>query len=124
MSCIRESEPAEGSKEDALMPTQLSDGSEAPAAEDAKPAAENEAPAAEDAEPTAERDTTGDDGDGGMHAKDAEDAGRFDVVMDGQEELQLPAVEFNPEVQERVGRWSDDLPSGGTPGFGYRGDLV
>ena len=49
-----------------------------------------------------------------MDAKDAEEAGRFDVVMNGEEELQLPVVEFNPEVQERVGRWSADLPSGST----------
>ena len=107
VSCMGESEPAEGSKEDALMPTQLSDGSEVPAAEDAAPAVESE-------EPAAERDATGDDGDGGMHAKDAEDAGRFDVVMDGEETLQLPAVEFDPEVQGRVGRWAFSTEPGST----------
>ena len=49
-----------------------------------------------------------------MDAKDAEEAEKeaFDVVMDGEETLQLPAVEFDPEVQGRVGRWSADLPSG------------
>ena len=100
VSCMGESEPAEGSKEDALMPTQLSDGSEVPAAKIEEPAVE--------------RDATGDDGDGGMHAKDAEDAGRFDVVMDGEETLQLPAVEFDPEVQGRVGRWAFSTEPGST----------
>ena len=114
VSCMGESEPAEGSKEDALMPTQLSDGSEVPAAEDAAPAVESEEPAVESEEPAAERDATGDDGDGGMHAKDAEDAGRFDVVMDGEETLQLPAVEFDPEVQGRVGRWAFSTEPGST----------
>ena len=47
-----------------------------------------------------------------MDAKDAEDAGRLDVVMDGDKALQLPAVEFDSEVQGRVGRWSAHLPSG------------
>jgi hypothetical protein len=75
-------------------------------------AAESEAPTAENEEPGVEGNATRDDGDAGMDAKDAEDAERFDVVLNGEEELQLPAVEFNPEVQERVGRWSVDLPSG------------
>jgi hypothetical protein len=85
------------------MSPQHEDVREEPAV--AEPAAESDASAPE-VQPADERDDSEDDGDGGMHAKDAEETGRFDVVMDGDEELQLPAVEFSSEVQERVGRWS------------------
>ena len=110
VSAIGEPKAAELRKDDAQMPSQPEDVREEPTV--AEPAAENEASAPEVQQPADERDDSEDDGDGGMHAKDAEEAGRFDVVMDGDEELQLPAVEFSPEVQERVGRWSADLPSG------------
>ena len=101
---------AEGIAEGTQMPSQLSDGTETQPSEAA--AAESDAPAPEIQQSELQRDTSEDDGDGGMDAKDAEEASRFDVVMDGDETLQLPAVEFDSEVQERVGRWSADLPSG------------
>ena len=88
----------------------MSDGSKAQPFE--ATATESEAPTDENEEPAIEGNDTRDDGDDGMDAKDTEDTGRFDVVMNGEEELQLLAVEFNPEVRERVGRWSADLPSG------------
>ena len=94
--------------------SQLSGGSEAQPFEAPACAAESEAPAPEIEEPAAEKNTctSDDEGDKGMNAKDAEDMQAFDVVMDGDETLQLPAVEFDPEVQGRVGRWCADLPSG------------
>jgi hypothetical protein len=103
---------AEGvaAESDTQMPSQLSDGTETQSSEAA--AAESDTPAPEIQQSEVQRDTSGDVGDGGMDAKDAEEASRFDVVMSGDETLQLPAVEFDSEVQERVGRWSADLPSG------------
>ena len=87
VSCIGESDSAEGSKDDALMPTQLSDGSEGPPIE-AHAAADGAPAVVAEGDPVQQKvDATGDEGDRGMDAKDAEEAQKvdFDVMMDGEE---------------------------------------